>query len=60
MQFVDEGVFFTISEAKESEKVSFAMDDGNNPQYGHFIEFGLDDLVRLRDWLNESIKVLQE
>lgn len=60
MQFVENGTSFTISEATEDDKVNFTMGDGDNDPYCQFIQLDVDNLVRLRDWLNESIKTLTE
>jgi len=35
------------------------MDSGDDAPYGYYIELDKHDVIRLRDWLNKSIELLE-
>lgn len=60
MLFNDGNVDFRISELLANGKILFQMDDGDNAPYGYSIELDLHDLRLLQEWIDKSVKTLEE
>lgn len=59
MQFIDKGTSLSISELTDENTVDIIMEELENDMYGiNKISLTEIELVRLRDWVNESINAL--
>jgi len=58
MRFIDNDTSFEVSELTENRNINIYMSEVGEEIGGKFITLGEVDIVRLRDFLNESIKSL--
>ena len=60
MQWGDKDTYLDVTEATHENKIAISMWQTEDQVNGNYIELDKINAIRLRDWLNEGIKELQE
>jgi hypothetical protein len=59
MKFIDEDIYLEVSELNTENKVAFCMGEVLDEIHSSCMTLGGEQIIRLRDFLNEAINVLQ-
>ena len=58
MQWIHDDISLSVSELTEKETISITMEHPDDPVNGFYISLEKHDIIRLRNWLDESIEGL--
>lgn len=60
MQFLDNGVYLTVSEVNQDDKIGIFMGEVGQELNELSMELSEVEIIRLRNWLNEAVEILGE